>query len=210
MRLFASILKVHLLGVFEMKAHLKFSLAAAVFASMSTLASASIIWDESVDGDLSGDRLNPTTLNLGLGANNVLGAMAAGDLEYVHIHLQPGQSLTGLYLRGYESVDQLAFMGLQAGTTFTEDANAPNPANMLGWVLFGPSELNQDLLPMLGNQVGTIGFTPPLTGSDYTFWIQQTGQDTTYEFEFQTVPEPATLAALGLGAAALLRRRRRA
>jgi hypothetical protein len=67
----------------------------------------------------------------------------------------------------------------------------------------------------MGAGSGAIGFTPPLTGSDYTFWIQQfNAQPFGYSFNFVVAPEPDTGVLLSAGMLGLLgfarRRGRRA
>lgn len=185
-------------------------LLTSVAFAVCAASQAQTIWDESVNGDLSGDRLVPTSLALGLGNNTVIGSMGGSDKEYVHFSLAPGMSLTSIFLTGYTSNDEFSFIGFQAGSTFTEDPLTADPANMLGWALFGGSaDIGVDLLARMQAQTGTIGFTAPLTGSDYTFWIQQTGDPTEYSLNFTTVPEPTTIAAIGFGLAVLAKRRRK-
>lgn len=175
-------------------------------------ASAQVIWDESIHGDLSGDRLVPTSLNLAPGVNGLIATSVAGDREYVHFHLAPGMRLDAINTISYSGDDQVAFIGVQAGTTFTEPPTGTNVANLLGWTLFGPGmgNMNQNILPQMGVGDGAIGFTPPLTGADYTFWIQQTGDLTAYRLDFVTtvVPEPASLVVLAIGGLAIRLRRR--
>lgn len=167
-----------------------------------------IIWDESIDGDLSDDRINPTSLVLSLGSNGIVATSQPGDREYVHLNLPTGLILSGIVLVSYESDDPIAFIGVQEGTTFTEPPEGTEVANLLGYTLFGDEHVGTDILPAMGTAFGTIGFVPPLTGSDYTFWIQQTGDPSTYHLSFVTVPEPTTLIGFSALAAILLRRRR--
>ena len=105
----------------------------------------------------------------------------------------------------------LVFSSVAAAVPRSWDANGANPANLLGWALFGPGvgNMNTNILPTIGTGAGSQGFTPPLTGSDYTFWIQQTGDPCTYHLNFVVVPEPATTFA-GAGLAGLLLRRKKA
>jgi len=75
-------------------------------------------------------------------------------------------------------------------------------------------ETTQDLLPQIGSGTGAQGFIPPLPADSYTLWLQQLGQPTTYQLEFQVtpVPEPksaSVCAAALLVAAWVIRRRRR-
>lgn len=188
----------------------KHILLSSVAFAICAASQAQVIWNEAVNGDLSGNRLAPTTLALGLGNNNLIASMGGSDKEYVHFTLAPGMSLTSIFLTGYVSNDEFSFIGFQAGSTMTEDPLTANPANLLGYALFGGSaDIGVDLLARMQAQTGTIGFTAPLTGSDYTFWIQQTGDATDYTLNFTTVPEPTTIAAIGFGLAVLAKRRRK-
>jgi hypothetical protein len=184
------------------------AVAALGLGCFFAVAPAQVIWNETIHGDLSGDRLNPTGLSLGLGPNLLLANTGPGDREYVHFSLGAGMSLVGIHVVSYVSEDPIAFIGVQAGSVFTEPHDNPDPANLLGWAFFGPEQLGQDILPAMGNGWDSIGFTPPLTGSNYTFWIQQTGNPSDYTLNFVVVPEPGTMS-LAVGAAALLFRRRR-
>lgn len=173
---------------------------------------AQVIWDESIDGDISGDRLNPDFVTLAAGNNILIASSSEADKEYIRLDVPTGHVLSAIILDNYVSDDGLAFMGVQAGTTFTEPADSPSVGNILGYVLFGwgSSTVGTDVLDDMGSGPGAIGFTPPLASGPYTYWIQQLGEPTDYQFNFVVtpVPEPATFCALGLGALALLRRRR--
>ena len=180
---------------------------------VGTIANAQIIWDESGNGDLSNDRFFPSNIALNSGTNRILASSGPNDLEYVHFHLGAGMQLDAIVPLAYAGSDQVAFIGVQAGSTFTEPASGTNVANLLGWALWGPGmgNMNTNILPVIGSGSGAQGFTGPLTGSDYTFWIQNTGSDFTWDMDFHTsiVPEPMSIACLAFGTFALLRRRNR-
>ncbi len=164
---------------------------AAVFVltslSLAPPLRAAVVHDESVNGDLSGDRFNPTTHVLSFGLNSLLATTSANDLEYVTLTVPSGYQLASMTVVSYDSSNGIAFIGVQAGTTFTEDPFNPNVANILGWAHFGTDfgSVGQDILDDMGVGSGAIGFTPPLPAGPYTYWIQQFDFDlTTYQLDF--------------------------
>lgn len=178
--------------------------------AVTSIGHAAIMWDESIHGDLTDDRFNPNHLSVSLGSNELIGHTGFHDRDYFRITLAPGQMLTSIILTGYVSIDDISFLAVQEGTFLTEDPLNANVANLLGWTFFGTPEIGVDLLPLMGSNYGSIGFTPPLSGTNYTFWLQQTGDPTDYALDFRVdaVPEPSTLAAAGVFLLGLARRRR--
>lgn len=146
--------------------------------SPSTTTSA---YDEGTDGDLSGDRLNPTDVSLVEGGNILTATSVAGDLEYVTVSVPPDYQLKAILLESYLSTDDQAFIAIQSGLTFTEPATGTNVANLLGYTHFGTAagHVGTDILDDMGEGAGAIGFTPPLSSGPYTFWLQETGTATT-------------------------------
>jgi hypothetical protein len=168
-----------------------------------------------IGGDLSGDRLAPTALVVEAGPNVLTGSTVQGDLDYLRITLPDGFQLTSLVLDSVTSIDDVAFIALQQGTTFTVTPGGATPGALLGYGHFGTGFLaggatpGNDMLDDLGIAGGAIGFVPPLGAPDYTFWIQQTSaQPFGYSMTFYAVPEPETFVLLGLGLLALSGRRR--
>jgi len=159
-------------------------------------------YDEGVSGDISGNRLAPTSLSLDPGSNSITGSVIAGDLDYLTIHVPAGYVFSQLIETAFVSADDIAFMAIQAGSTFTETNTGPNVANLLGYSHFGSSiaPVGTDYLALLGGGAGAIGFSGALPAGDYTFWIQQTSpQLVSYMFNaVVAAPEPATLALLAL------------
>jgi hypothetical protein len=186
-------------------------LSLALVSGIAGVASASVIWDESVNGDMSNNRFVPSDANLSFGVNSLLATTGGGDVDYIHFHLSPGMALSSILFISWTGNDTRGFLGVQAGTTFTEPPTGTNVANLLGWTHFGPGvdTVGQDILPLLGAGAGSIGFTGPLTGSDYTFWLNQTNATPqSYRLDFVATPEPSSFLAL-LGVPLVLRRRRR-
>ena len=143
-------------------------------------------YDEVQAGDLSGDRTSPTKITVGEGGNIVKASSVAGDLEYFTFTVPNGMQLAEIVLESYESSDNVAFIGLQAGSSFTEPAMGTNAGNLLGWLHMGSNLVSKNILDDIGNGAGAQGFTPPLGSGDYTFWTQQTGTaQTAYTLNFK-------------------------
>jgi hypothetical protein len=169
---------------------------------------------DDVVNDLSGNHLAPTALVATLGANVLTGTTVVGDLDYLTISLPGGLQIASLVLDSVTSVDNVAFIAVQQGTTFSDPGTA-TPGVLLGYAHFGTGPAaggatpGNDMLDDLGLAAGAIGFAPPLGAADYTFWIQQTqAQAFGYSMTFNVVPEPGTFALLGLGLLALSGTRR--
>ena len=177
-------------------------------------AVAATIWDEGVSGDLSNDRANPTLLTLAVGTNTIIGSVTAGERDYFRFNLPGGNTFTQLNLAAY-SPSNLGFLAVQSGTQITVDPLAPTAAPLLGYVHTSNTQVGTDILDDMAasNLLSppAIGFVPPLGPGDYSFWMQQTSAVLTdYTFDVVVVPEPsaAALLGLGLGALALVARRR--
>lgn len=174
-------------------------------------------YSEGVSGDLSGDRLAPTALVAAAGSNTLSGSTIGGDLDYVRISLPGGLQLASLVLDSVTSTDDVAFIAVQEGTTFTVTPAGASASDLLGYAHFGTGPIaggatvGSDMLDDMGVAPGAIGFVPPLGATDYTFWIQQIGAAPFgYSLNFVAVPEPGTLALLGPALLALAAMRSRA
>ncbi|ACK71948.1 conserved hypothetical protein [Gloeothece citriformis PCC 7424] len=169
--------------------------------SFPSALKAALIYDEAVNGDLSGNHLSPTKLpDLTAGENEIhiiinnteLAADQVNkDLDYFTVTLPKNLSLTQLILKDYVLGDDAAFIAIQKGSIFTENPSFPNPSNILGFTEVGTNpadsvvNVGEDLLPLMGlNQnrpdlpngypsPNPIGFTAPLASGNYAFWVQQ-------------------------------------
>jgi len=154
------------------------------------------LFDEAVDGEISGDATNPLALDLGNGSNVLAGSVVGGDLDYVTVHVPAGHVLSAIDLVSYESVDDQSFIGIQQGTVFTEPPVNTEVGNLLGFTLMGDALVGTDILPAIGTGDGAQGFTPPLDAGDYTFWIQETGPDaSSYTLDLVVSPVDSAPAA---------------
>ena len=84
--------------------------------------------------------------------------------------------------------DLIAFMAFQQGSTFTipaaEASTGSRIDELLGYSHYGTANLNQDILPLIGQGPGSIGFTAPLNTGTYTTWLHQTGTETQFTLVF--------------------------
>ncbi len=174
-------------------------------------ATADIVHDESVDGDLSNDSNNPTAFVLEAGINTFIGSTQSTPLnpDFFSVEIPDGASLEQIVLSVYDTTEDQSFFAVAEGGSMVGDGS-----DFLGSAVIGAAagaQQGDDVLDDLGNAgLGGTGFTGPLASGTYTFWYQENAADTNYQFDFVvSVPEPATgviaLAALGLVAS---RRRR--
>lgn len=182
---------------------------------------------EAVTGDLSGDRLAPTFLQLdALAAGNTPGSNivdgtvgrnpATGEIDrdYLWVNVPEGHVLAELRVGNQTQVGgNGAFIGFANGVFMPVDPAASTAAGLLGWKLYTLADRNTDILDDLalaGN--GASGFGGTLGPGDYTFWVQELATGSfAYRFNFVVAPVPVPAAAwlLGSGLAALALRRRR-
>jgi MYXO-CTERM domain-containing protein len=193
--------------------------AAACCGFLAASASADLMWDEAIDGDLSSDYLNPTQLYT-KGVNNhviftTIGAAENGgdqDREYFTFDVAVGYQLESIILSDFQTdpITNLGFIGIAAGNVFPTSPEAPNVTELLGYYLPGVDDVGDDILQAMGNGGGSQTFSGPLGAGSYTLWAQETGPSTDnwdLNFVVSEVPAPGALALLGLGGIAARRRR---
>jgi len=164
-------------------------------------SAAAVVWNESLDGPLSTNAANPTSLNLALGTNRIISTIGgAVNRDYFTFSLTPTQSLVAFQLASYVSIDKVSWIALQIGPAWTA---GDNTALMLAHQHFGNATLSNNLLG--------VSATTPLAAGTYTVRAQQLGATTAYQLDLTVVPEPSTYALLlmtGAGALWWARRRR--
>ncbi|MEM9084062.1 MAG: hypothetical protein AAGB34_10745 [Planctomycetota bacterium] len=170
-------------------------------------------WDESGQGDLSNNRLEPSAFTLETnGSTTLRGMVGDGDIDYFTFEVAEGSEWTSLVVNAFSGGDQLAFFGLQSGPVFTEpnDITAINIGNLLGYTLYGPGNgtVGTDILDDVGKGALSQGFSGSLAAGEYTVWLRQGGPEMSYEFTFVTIPSPSC-AGLAFGFLPMFSRRRR-
>lgn len=175
-----------------------------------------VAWDESVNGDLSNDGFNTTSLGLlANGSNRVLGTTSPDpdfDPDYFSFEIGAGQQLVAIILERYAPEfggEEQSFFALQAGPQVTSDFDT---SVFLGATLIGGlpgSQQGENFLDDLESSIfGGQGFSGPLGPGVYSVWFQETAQGIGYTFDFVVVPSPASIALLGAAGLTIARRRR--
>jgi hypothetical protein len=192
-------------------------LAAVALSAFARPSSAATLWDESSNGDLSNLQGTPTPLALSQGVDSIIGTVngTSDSQDFVSFVVPVGLFLNSITLSSYSSTDGRAFTGVQVGTSFV--GNPLVAGSYAGYAHFGTGATNgavvgADVLAIMANPtlaIGATGLTIPLGAGTYTFLIQQLGAATSYRFDYQVVPEPASslLTAGGLALLTWWRRR---
>jgi hypothetical protein len=150
---------------------------------LTNLTQAAIIYNESVNGELSGTIGTPTVIGtLDLGVNNVIGwtvSSPALDRDFWIITIPTGQRLSTVTLRSYTTTDGAGggFLAVYTGTLTSIPANTPTgQSQLLGGTLVGftAGRLQGDnVLDDLGVSATAPNaqkFSGPLPAGTYTFW----------------------------------------
>ncbi len=201
-----------------------FSLVAAYSFFSGSLSAATLVYDESQDGDLSDNWQNPTPLVLGIGSLVLNAGLSggSGDLDIFTITVQPGAMLTELNILSYGSpgdqtspTSNVSFLGVQPGNQLSQ-----NPIDLLdqtnvfadpiNFILFGQDSINTTFPSLSSLVVGPpLSGLNPLPAGDYTFILNETGAASEFSIEFVAVPEPSSGILLALATCALAGRRKR-
>jgi hypothetical protein len=181
---------------------------AAVFALP---AHASVIWDESVNGDLSNLGSSPTALTMAAGSNTVLGVTGdqgqGTDRDYFRFDVPVGTVLSSIMLLDNTTVSgSVSFLAIEAGPQITATPSGGNVQDLLGYGHYGNDQIGTNLLPAI-----VVAPGPGLRSGPYSVWVQDTGGPAPYGFDFVVTPVPLPAAAglLFSGLAGLATRRRR-
>lgn len=199
------------------RAALRCFLTAPVFAWALSAPVDAATYTESVDGEISADRLAPSFLQLDFpasgnvpGSNVITGTVGrnatsrAIDLDYLWINVPVGYQLSELRVGNQTTVGGSgSFIGLATGVTMAVPGNAANATGLLGYRVYGAGDRGTDILDDMAVPTnGSSGFTRPLSAGNYTLWIQELSTGTfTYRFNLvlSPVPEPATASLLMVG-----------
>lgn len=147
-----------------------------------------VVYDEGVDGDLSLDNNAPTVIEFTPGDNRVISTQmqTVDQANFFTFQIPEGYQLSELIVDSYEGSDDLGFIGIDAGSSI-----ATTPPAFIGGLSYGTVNIGTDILPAMGDEsnpaavaISGFGFTPPLNGSQYTVWLNQTGANSSSVLNF--------------------------
>lgn len=178
-----------------MKRGLAWKCLLAVLATTGSLtAHAATIWNEGVDGDFSGNGLEPTGVLVSAGSNIVVGNTGNSgqgiDRDYFTFLVPDGSVLSSIMLLEDDTnvSGGVSFIGIQPGPQLTVSTSGVGAELLVALGHYDNSQRGSDLLPAI--RIGPAG---PLSSGRYAIWVQETGGPATYGFDFviTQVPEPA-------------------
>ncbi len=187
----------------------------SVFAGAALLVAstaAASVYNESIDGDLSGDRFNPTMISVDNGLNTVTmqvvdSALPGGDRDYFTFSIGAGQSIDSIVVTDSTNpaggFDSVGFVGLAFDNVFDFDPDAFTGPGLQGFVLTDMAVVGAESIGALSGGLTSLG------AGDYSFWVQQTGEDLTeISLAINVVPSPSAMGLLAMGGLVAVRRRR--
>ena len=190
------------------------AIAVLALAPMVAFASADIVYDEAVDGDMSDDPNAPTFVSFSGGSNTVIFTTdgEGDDRDIFTFNVAAGFELTGIVLDLFDTDTEfnLGFMGFSAGDVLDADPLNPNPSGLLGYALPSEADSGTDFFDLMGMAAGSQGYDGPLGAGDYTYWAQETSpsaDDWIISFIITPVPGPGVLAMAAVAGLAGRRRR---
>jgi hypothetical protein len=147
-----------------------------LLAAMAVPANAAVIWNESINGDLSSSEAAPTPISFGIGSNTIIGSVSGTpvDRDYITFTIPSGQTLTHLNLIGL-SPDNIAFTSFNTGSTSFIPSGATNGLFLSG-IHITLADVGMDLMPFYDTRNVTTNSlpAPSLGPGTYCWLIQQT------------------------------------
>ncbi|GAB4386410.1 MAG: hypothetical protein Kow00121_52930 [Elainellaceae cyanobacterium] len=160
--------------------------------------------NEASNGDLSNFFNNPTSITLSPGNNVISGSTVGGgnppgDRDYFTFEVPVGSTVSAIFLQSYSGATN-SYFAVIGGNSFP-DPDAATPPDASTFVVSklidnaADSEVGEDLLAStVGTAAGPAG--PGQLGPGvYSVWYQETGANTTYEFNvvLDTPPAPGQI-----------------
>lgn len=162
-----------------------------VFAT--TPAWADVVWDESVDGDLSSTSVAGTIVGLPFSDNQIIGTVGAAAVpsdfeDFITFTINPGETLDAVILNAFDP-DFLGTSG-NTSTLFEVDGGTSwESPNTFGDTTMTTALVGTNILP-----------TTTLGPGTYTIRLGEGSGPASYEFSFlvSAIPEPSTVGLLGM------------
>lgn len=156
-------------------------------AATAVPASAAVIWNESINGDLSSSEGAPTSISFGLGVNSILGSISGNplDRDYITFTIAPGQTLSHVNLIAF-GPDNIAFTAFNSGSTSFIPSGATN-GSFLSGIHITAADAGSDLMPFYDTRSVTTNSlsSASLGPGTYCWMIQQTSAVTqNYSIDF--------------------------
>ena len=181
------------------------ALGACAFLLAAPLTHAAVVWNESVNGDISGNRLAPTTVALSVGSNDVIGSVVGNpsDIDYPDRHGACRRQAVADYPRVVH-IDRSE--GIHRHPTrdhFYRAADRNERRESVGIHSFRSRHGNVglDILPSMGTGPAPRALWHPWQRDPIHFGSSNWAALTNYDFNFAAtqVPEPSSLLLAGAG-----------
>jgi len=158
-------------------------------------AHAATVWNEDLNGDLSGNGLSPTAIGVASGSNVILGLTGdfgqGVDRDYFKITVPNNLELTAINLLPSTSVSGgVSFIGMQRGPQLTVTPSGGGANVLIASGHYGNDLIGTDILPQIKLQ--NAG---KLSGDTFSVWVQDTGGPANYGFDFVLTPVATPAAA---------------
>lgn len=143
-----------------------------------------IVWDEAINGDLSGSNTAPTPITFDLGVNTIKGTMGGDpgdgiplDRDFFTVTVGPNQAITSINVLAFGAAR--SFYAIGPGTSIDITSAANHLSNV---IISGTGEI----LPTLaaGAFNGGTGLSNPIGPGTYIFWLQEVSSVVPYEMAY--------------------------
>jgi len=156
---------------------MKLCVMVVLLVALAVPASAALVWDEAVNGDLSTNPAAPTPLAFAINGNTVIGTLSSAsavDRDYITFTVPVGEMLTGITLLAF-SPNNIAFSSLNVGPTSLVPSAATDPFFMSG-IHITAADIGFNLMTFFDTRNVTSNSLPgpQLGAGTYCFLIQQT------------------------------------
>jgi hypothetical protein len=145
-----------------------------LLAAAAVPASAAVVWDESINGDLATDPATPTPITFAIGTNSIIGTVSGTplDRDYITFTIAPGTVLAHLNLIAWDP-DDYGFMAFNSGSTGLIPSGATN-SQFLSGIHCITEDVGHDLMDYFATRkVTTNGLPQPQLGPGTYTWIVQ-------------------------------------